>query len=103
MRAEDSGRNIQGQLRQQVVPERIADAVGADMGTPVPGKEEASAGADTALGFTLCQIATQPGSQLGAEWHQPVLAELSIADLQNFAFQVDVTALKAGHFADTQA
>ena len=48
VRTEDAGRNIQRQLRQQIVPKRIADAVRADGRETTPGEQKARANADIA-------------------------------------------------------
>ena len=61
----------------------------------------ARAGVASLLALGL--VATQPGRQLGAKGHQPILAELGVADLQHFSHQVHVTPLEASDFTHPQA
>ncbi|MNF15762.1 hypothetical protein D3C80_2185010 [compost metagenome] len=51
MRSEDAGRDIQSQLRQQVIAERIADAVRADGISSIPGEQEAGTRAGITSGL----------------------------------------------------
>ena len=52
--------------------------------------------------ISLRQVASYPGGQLGPERHQPVLAELGVANLQDLTLQVHIAPLETGDLAHTK-